>query len=673
MKVDGPEIAADFLEAALAFLGTFDTSLKVGNGEVREDLDVLCDFLLQCLNQICPDSFPVNSFESIPQLSSSRGAAVVKISKLGYMLDAYFRMRCHKSVAGLPLDAEAIVGDRDSIVVLLNLVELVVGAAVLCDNRAVFIKKVLQMDLCDQLLLKTLVERCQQRCEELDEHTGNSSAGAEDGQQQQARLADVLRAQEVVRHLHEERSRAEREAQALLLENAQLKEAQAALKTTLTGIQQERLAADGSNQQRMLAAEIRANTLETELQDSRRELDLSAVQADALRDKLCRAEKSTEQAREAQLGLEITVQRQAEALELAREKSARLLKAEALNVKFQQRLEELPVLKQENKEQLQLLEEYSGRISELESTTQGMVSLNTMVETYKNSHVELERSKFEALSTIQMLRDEVASLEIDLSTSKKANKQVHEALTALQSEMEMRAAVEAMDIEARRSEASDPESKAALRSRILSLEREISARASGSAAGGGVGGGGGGSSQRLAQDLVMCQAELDRTREEKQGREELLLEAKQHLSATQLDLKRTANSLQELREEHDAAEATLRDLKATNQKLQQAEGTLVRLEELLKEKEGVVFRLETERGKLEQFSKNTLAAFKNKFMSTLHKVQAEKEALEAALERLADRSEFDRETSRREERLLLSAVYNVGVKIMDKNLQASVG
>ena len=137
MKVDGPEIAADFLEAALAFLGTFDTSLKVGNGE---DLDVLCDFLLQCLNQICPDSFPVNSFESIPQLISSRGAAVVKISKLGYMLDAYFRMRCHKSVAGLPLDAEAIVGDRDSIVVLLYLVELVVGAAVLCDNRAVFIK-----------------------------------------------------------------------------------------------------------------------------------------------------------------------------------------------------------------------------------------------------------------------------------------------------------------------------------------------------------------------------------------------------------------------------------------------------------------------------------------------------------------------------------------------------
>jgi len=671
MKVDGPEIAADFLEAALAFLGTFDTSLKVGNGE---DLDVLCDFLLQCLNQICPDSFPVNSFESIPQLSSSRGAAVVKISKLGYMLDAYFRMRCHKSVAGLPLDAEAIVGDRDSIVVLLYLVELVVGAAVLCDNRAVFIKKVLQMDPCDQLLLKTLVERCQQRCEELDEHAGKYSAGAEDGQQQQqAMLADVLRAQEMVHHLQEGRSRAEREAQALLLENAQLKEAQAALKTTLAGIQQERSTADGSNQQRMLAAEIRANSLETELQDSRRELDLSAVQADALRDKLCRAEKSTEQAREAQLGLEITVQRQAEALELAREKSARLLKAEALNVKFQQRLEELPVLKQENKEQLQLLEEYSGRISELESTTQGMMSLNTMVETYKNSHVELERSKFEALSTIQMLKDEVASLEIDLSTSKKANKQVHEALTTLQGEMEMRAAVEAMDIEARRSEASDPESKAALRSRILSLEREISALASGSAAGGGAGGGGGESSQRLAQDLVMCRAELDRTREEKKGREELLLQAKQQLSATQLDLKRTANSLQELREEHDAAEATLRDLKATNQKLQQAEGTLVRLEELLKEKEGVVFRLETERGKLEQFSKNTLAAFKNKFMSTLHKVQAEKDALEAALERLADRSEFDRETSRREERLLLSAVYNVGVKIMDKNLQASVG
>ena len=46
-----------------------------------------------------------------------------------------------------------------------------------------------------------------------------------------------------------------------------------------------------------------------------------------------------------------------------------------------------------------------------------------------------------------------------------------------------------------------------------------------------------------------------------------------------------------------------------------------------------------------------------------------KEVLEGSLERLAERSDFDRETNRREERLLLSAMYGVGVKIMDRNLQ----
>ena len=69
------------------------------------------------------------------------------------------------------------------------------------------------------------------------------------------------------------------------------------------------------------------------------------------------------------------------------------------------------------------------------------------------------------------------------------------------------------------------------------------------------------------------------------------------------------------------------------------------------------------------FSRNKLESFKNKFMATLKAVQGEKEVLEASLERLAGRAEFDRETSRREERLLLSAMYQIGVKIMDKNLQ----
>ncbi len=55
-------------------------------------------------------------------------------------------------------------------------------------------------------------------------------------------------------------------------------------------------------------------------------------------------------------------------------------------------------------------------------------------------------------------------------------------------------------------------------------------------------------------------------------------------------------------------------------------------------------------------------------VGTLHRVQAEKEALEGALERLAERSENDRDTARREERLVLSAVYQIGTRIMDRNI-----
>ena len=84
-------------------------------------------------------------------------------------------------------------------------------------------------------------------------------------------------------------------------------------------------------------------------------------------------------------------------------------------------------------------------------------------------------------------------------------------------------------------------------------------------------------------------------------------------------------------------------------------------------------RLRTEKERLETYSRESIQAFQRKFTATLQTVQEEKEMLEGALERLADRCEFDRETFRKEERLLLSALHSLGVEMMGMNVKRHLG
>jgi len=106
-------------------------------------------------------------------------------------------------------------------------------------------------------------------------------------------------------------------------------------------------------------------------------------------------------------------------------------------------------------------------------------------------------------------------------------------------------------------------------------------------------------------------------------------------------------------------------LEALRQRLLQAEAEL----EESKERSS---RAVEEKERLETFSRESMQAFKSKFTSTLKSLTEEKEMLEGALERLADRCEFDRETFKREERLLLGAIHGLGVEIMNMNVKKLV-
>ena len=75
--------------------------------------------------------------------------------------------------------------------------------------------------------------------------------------------------------------------------------------------------------------------------------------------------------------------------------------------------------------------------------------------------------------------------------------------------------------------------------------------------------------------------------------------------------------------------------------------------------QGTINRLEQEKGKLENYAKRTLTSFKEKYMTALQGMKQEKCSLQERLSLVTARAEHNQETSRREERLMLSAMYEV--------------
>ena len=132
---------------------------------------------------------------------------------------------------------------------ILSLIEVVMGAAVMCDEKAQFIARIFALDHDSQTVLKGMIERVMTRVTNLDSdeydqdynnnnntlsgrnnnNNNNNNVGNEgnnnltfDGDMSE----DLLRSQELVRHLQEERQR-------LLKEVSSLESNQNKLKTEL--------------------------------------------------------------------------------------------------------------------------------------------------------------------------------------------------------------------------------------------------------------------------------------------------------------------------------------------------------------------------------------------------------------------------------------------------------
>jgi hypothetical protein len=234
-----------------------------------------------------------------------------------------------------------------------------------------------------------------------------------------------------------------------------------------------------------------------------------------------------------------------------------------------------------------------------------------------------------------------------------------------------------------RGSAFETESAATLREKIKLLEielRDLRASSGGGEVGSEQDAGAGPSSSRsasasalreLTSELAMVKAELQIASSVKAERDEMLISSKKAVSELQLELQKSNRACAELEKSVQKGTAAAAALKDTEQKLALCENTLRLLEANMKDKEGLVSRLEQDKSKLETFSKSTLLAFKEKYMKALKGINDEKKSLEERLAVMIETNERNQVTSRREEHLMLSALYEVGVKIMVRSLVLS--
>ena len=94
-----------------------------------------------------------------------------------------------------------------------------------------------------------------------------------------------------------------------------------------------------------------------------------------------------------------------------------------------------------------------------------------------------------------------------------------------------------------------------------------------------------------------------------------------------------------------------------------------KLKEELVKKEAEKVKISSDRDKLEAYTKRTLAKFQEKYLVALQECKAKLKEKQDKIEILENRSTAEKTAQKREERLLSSTVYELGLAIMQNRLK----
>jgi len=99
------------------------------------------------------------------------------------------------------------------------------------------------------------------------------------------------------------------------------------------------------------------------------------------------------------------------------------------------------------------------------------------------------------------------------------------------------------------------------------------------------------------------------------------------------------------------------------------EGEIKVLQATIKKREAAITKLTTDKDRLEAYTKKTLAKFQEKYLVALQECKAKLKEKHDKIEQLEVRSATEKSNQKREEKLLSSAMYELGLSIMQQKLK----
>ena len=325
-------------------------------------------------------------------------------------------------------------------------------------------------------------------------------------------------------------------------------------------------------------------------------------------------------------------------LDVMRSKAQQLHKAEAMVVAYKKKLDSMGTMNQQMEDLEGQAEKYLRQIMTLESEVKKSNALQKTVSAQEETIRKLEKTVQDHAATAKSTSTEIADLKSRLQAAESTKKMYEDELNELrmkqQVENDTAAAVE-QQTDSGVSTDTNNSKNAALssdqREKMMRLEIE---------------------NQQLREQLLQFET------------------ATLSLSANNKTVGGTATGANHT-ETTPFAVAVPAAAAADSILLDGLKAEIQRLTEACATKQQENLKIASDKDKLEAYTKRTLAKFQDKYLVALQECKAKLKEKQDKIELLEKRSQTERNVQKREERLLSSAIYELGLGIMQNKLKST--
>jgi len=585
------------------------------------------------------------------------------LRKLLRNLEVYYHSELDKtSELFSSLDVSAIAKEADAHGIV-SLVELVAAAAVQCEKRGEIVPRIMTMSASGQVEMKAVIEDSMGQLQDRqggDDDDGNdeddigSGPGGEeiefdsddynsddDGDPSKSMSAMFTAAEHDI-----DAAMADLDGEAAAISGSPRGSGGAALakeRDELNSLLEEtqRELASQKSQAAILAeehesAERKLRALAEDLQErlGRRQEELSAAEEELVKTKRGRDDAESKVA-----DLTEKCATLADELDVASAKAAQLAKAEATVVAYRKRLEAAGSMTQQMTEMENQAEGYLRQIMELETDVKKLPGLQNTVDELQTKVGKLEKERVTAEDDLRAKATEVSKLKGELSSTESARKMFEEELTALKAQQENAADTSMDDL------ANDVSGMSMSGAHAKSLAE----------------------AKEKAMRMDVANQKLQEQMEEMKRKHEAELEqaaaAAESAAAAAASAAATSEAAAAAKQQGQPAAAV------SSLEIARLKGQIAQLEKDMKQKEAEKAKLGSDKEKLEAYTKKTLSKFQEKYLVALQECKAKLKEKHDKIEALEMRSASEKTAQKREERLLSSTIYELGLAIMQQRLK----